>query len=714
AGKFALERADYKWRLVEPVDGPGNRIQADLLARLLAEMSYQRTLKLDPEKLKQVGLDPAVATVRFTVRIKDQKKNKDKDKDDEGDGEPTYRTETHDLEIGKQTGLGTDRYTYVRVKGKDQAYLVDGQLHEVVTAELHEFRDKNLFDFGPGRIAGVTVVSKHGEVAAERTGSRWTITAPVRARGDAEAIDGLVGAATGLKVDSFVTDALEDPARYGLQEPRLTISLQEKVAKPAARKESAEKDDQQKGDQEEPQPVVHTLIVGSNADVSGTKVFARLKGSPTVVTLKDSKVRELEKDLFALREKRAIPLEGYKVEHLAIDLDGSAVVLDKSGGRWQIQVPEKAAAEDGQVSDLIERMGELKINKFVDGADPKDAKLGFDKPYGTITFRHRGDVKDTSVLVGRNAKADQMWVLDVGTRVAGRVDPADVTPLKRTWLDLLKREIWKAGDDQRTSKLTWTRDGETVTIVNTGSREKGVWKMTSPLAQDLDGEKASKLAEKFDRLEAQKFLGRAEKAADFGLDKPQLRLEVTISSAAEPEKSVTHTLLVTEAGGRCRAMTEGGRLVFEISKELIEELDKPLTSKAWSEFDKERVIRLEVRGPNFELNFNRNGDQWSVDNVEGFSANSMRVRWVLGDLAKLEAKRVVRYSTKDLAQYGLDKPAWRFRVKGLTVDKVLLVSATGPGSDRYATIEGSGLVVTLSDKNVNQVIKGKSYYRAGK
>ncbi|NIA22255.1 MAG: DUF4340 domain-containing protein, partial [Anaerolineaceae bacterium] len=474
AGKFALERADYKWRLVEPVDGPGNRIQADLLARLLAEMSYERTLKLDPEQLKRVGLDPAVATVRFTTRVKEEKKDKDKDKDkdDEGDGEPTYRTETHDLEIGKQAGLGTDRYTYVRLKGKgkgkgkgeDRAYLVDGQLHEVVTADLHEFRDKNLFDFGPGRITGVTVVSKHGEVAAERTDSAWTITVPVRARGDREGIDGLVGTATGLNVDSFVTDALEDPARYGLQEPRLTISLHEKVAKPVAKKESAEKDDQQEGDQKKPQPIVHTLIVGSNADVSGTKVYARLKGSPTVVTLKDNKVRELEKDLFALREKRAIPLEGYKVEHLAIDLDGSAVVLDKSGGTWQIQVPEKVAAEDGEVSDLIDRMGELKINKFVDGADPKDAKLGFDKPYGTITFRHRGDVKDTSVLVGRNAKADQMWVLDVGTKVAGRVDPADVTPLKRTWLDLLKREIWKAGDNQRTSKLTWTRDGETVTI----------------------------------------------------------------------------------------------------------------------------------------------------------------------------------------------------------------------------------------------------------
>jgi len=719
-GKVVLEKVDYKWRLVEPVTGPGNRIQADLLARLLAEMSYERALKLDPEKLKSLGLEPPVATVQLTTRIKEEKEETEGDDADSGDNgdsekvaEPTYRTETRDLQIGKQAGLGTDRYTYVRVTGKEEVYLVGGQLHKVVTAKLLEFRDKNLFDFGPGRITGVTVVSKHGEVAAERTDSGWTITTPVRARGDTEEIDGLVGTATGLDADSFVTDTAEDPARYGLQEPRLTITLREKVAKPVAKKESTEKDDRLR-----PVLIVRTLIVGSNADVSGTIVYAQLKGSPTVITLKDGKVRELEKDLFALREKRAIPLEGYKVDHLAIDLDGSAVALEKSGGLWQIQVPEKVAAEGDEVSDLIDRMGEVKIKKFVDGADPKDAKLGFDKPYGTITFRHRGDVKDTSILIGKSTAADEMWVLDVGTKVAGRVDPAEVTPLKRTWLDLLKREIWKVGEDQWTSKLSWTREGETVTIVNEGGQEKGKWKMTSPPARALDGEKAAKLVERFDKLEARKFLGRAEdaegakKAADFGLDKPQLRLEVTFSSAGEDKKETVRTLLVSETGGKWRAMTEGGGLIFEIGKELIEELDKPLTAKAWSQFDKDRVNRLEVRGPSLELNFNRSGDQWSVDNVEGFSVNSMRVRWVLGDLAKLEAKTIVRYATEDLAPYGLDEPAWRLHVKGLTVEETFLISASGPGSDRYATIEGSGEVVTLSDKEVSRVTKGKSYYQA--
>jgi len=132
---------------------------------------------------------------------------------------------------------------------------------------------------------------------------------------------------------------------------------------------------------------------------------------------------------------------------------------------------------------------------------------------------------------------------------------------------------------------------------------------------------------------------------------------------------------------------------------------------AWLEFDKDRVTHLEIAGPQLAVTFIRTGQEWS-SNLPDLPTDSMRVNWYLGDLAGLEVARVARYAAKDLAEFGLDKPAWRIRLKGLAVDKTLLVSDK-PGADRYATIEGSGVVVVLDATQIARIAKDKSNFRGG-
>ncbi|MBN2582668.1 MAG: DUF4340 domain-containing protein [Planctomycetes bacterium] len=704
-GRIVLEQADQNWRLAEPVAAKARYTQATLLARLLAELTYDRTVKVGSPALDSAKLNPPEAAIKFTARMTP--------KDAPEGAEP--QAVTYELAVGRQTGLGTDRYVYVQVKGRDVVYLVKGELHDVVLAALDEFRDRNVFGFGPGRVEKLTLIRGDQTVAAERAGEdAWMICEPVRARGDREAITSLLTTITTLNVDDFVGDASDDDSRYGLDKPRLTVVLQEKSAAPVKSETAA---DEKTGEEAEKQPesaaapVVHTLIVGANADLQGTKVYARLQGQPSVFTIKDRTVRDLQKEVFDLRDRRGVPLDQYRVDHLALDLDGSAVALDRTDGTWTIAVPEKAPAEGQVVQTLLENMAGLKISKFVDNADPKSAELGFDKPYGTITFRHRGDVKDTSIVVGREVASGEMWLLDVADNVAGKVDAADVVRLKRTWLDLHRLNVWTIGGDQTVRSVSWTRDGETVELTNSGTNEKPEWRIVQPIEAAADVEKVTDLVAQVHQVEAVRYMARADKAADFGLDKPQIRL--TVKAEAAGGETSEYTLLIAERDSKYVAMTAGGSLIFGLDKSLVEGLAAPLEKQQWAAFDKDQVNRLEVRGPHIELNLNRSGDEWSADNAAGFSVNSMRVRWLLSDLAAIDAERIVRYKTEDLTPYGLDKPEWRLQVKGLTVDRTFLLGSTGPGG-RYATIEGSGRVVLLSLKDVEKIAKDKSYYEAAR
>lgn len=707
-GRIVLEQSDHDWRLVEPVGAKARYTQASLLARLLAELSYDRTAKVGSPALDSARLDPPEAAIRFTAKVAP--------KDAAEGAAPTVAT--YELAVGRQTGLGTDRYTFVRVKGSDVVYLAKGELHEVATADLEEFRDKNLFGFGPGRIGRLALTRDGTTLAAERAADEaWTLVEPVRARGDGEAIEALLSAATSLVADDFVEIGSDDGSRYGFDKPRLTLVLQEKAAAAPKGESPAPDAGQGKTDRptadpaKAPAPVVHTLIVGGQADLQGTKAYARIEGQPSAFIIQEKSVRALRKEVFDLRDRRAVPMDSYRVDHLALDLDGAAVALDRADAAWTIAVPEKAPAEGQSVQSLLDRMAGMKVTAFTDQADPASAELGLDKPYGTITFRHRGDVKDTSIVIGREVAGGAMWVFDPATSVAGKVDGADVLRLKTTWLDLHQLSVWTIGPELVVRSASWTRHGETVELTNSGTNEKPQWRLVQPIEAAPNVEKVHELMGRLRNVEAARNLAAADKAADFGLDDPAIR--VTVKAEAAGGEMREFSLLIAERDGKHVGMVAGGKLIFDVDPALVSGLAVALDGAAWADFNKDQATRLEIRGPNVELNLNRLGDEWTADKADGLNVNAMRVRWLLSDLAEIEPAAVVRYKTDNLLPYHLDQPEWRIRVKGLTFDRTFLVGGNGPGG-RYATVEGSGRVVILDLKDVEKLAKDRSYYEAAR
>jgi len=683
--KVVLEKADGMWRLVEPVQARADWRQAGAAATELANLSYGRAVVLNMANIQGFGLAPAVATVRFTAKDK-----------------------VLELEVGNEGGFGNERFTYVRLPKAETAYLAKSALHSHFTAELAGYRDKKLVAWGPFDVAAVSLTRGEKTLRAERLGPRWIISSPVSTRADTEALGDLVSAATGLSAETFVSD---DPGqgtpRYGFNAPRLMVTLEKRIDDSVLEKQLAE------DETKEPKPETLTITVGGHENLEKSRAYVRISNSPGVVTVDEQKVRNLEKDLLALRDKHAVPIGTGSVTYLAIDVAGSAVAVETvGGGRWQIVAPQKAPAEASEVDALIDRLKELKVREFDDNADPASDEYGFTKPHATITFRHEGDASDTTVIVAKHTETGRMWVLLPGTTTAGRVEAEDVRKLQTTWLDLHRRDLWRIPDGRQIAAISWTRRGETVEIVRETPGGETAWKMTAPVAEQLDAEKVNTLADTLKTVDAGKFLAPASGSGEYGLDEPQIVLTVTDRpSSGGGEEATVHVLHVAEKDGQFVAMTPGGALVFEADKDLVEKLSQPMSKDPWGKLDTDRVHRLEITGPGIDLHFNRAGKEWSVDNVADFPVDSMRVRWFLGDLSDAKASKVVAYAATDLAGYGLDKPEWRFRVKGLGVDRTVLIAATGPAAGRYATVEGSGRVIVLDSSNVSRLTKDKSNYR---
>jgi len=246
------------------------------------------------------------------------------------------------------------------------------------------------------------------------------------------------------------------------------------------------------------------------------------------------------------------------------------------------------------------------------------------------------------------------------------------------------------------------------------SKEGGSWKMTAPVAEELDATKVARLVDLLKKVDASRFVAPVAKAPEYGLDQPSITL--TMTSRAKPGtggEPAAYKLLLADKDGKLYALVDGEPLIFEMGRGLVEFLEKPMGKEPWGKFDQDRASVVELFGPDIKLDFVRAGKEWTAENAPDFKTNSSRVTWYLGDLAGADAAKIVAYAAKDLAAYGLDKPQWRVHVKGLGFDKTFLVSDKGPTPDKYATIEGSARVVVLDASTVARIAKDKSNFNAG-
>lgn len=679
-GTVAMTYSAGKWALTAPVKAPADSYQAGDLARQLAELSYTRAVVLTAATAAEFGLQPPAATVKFTSAGKE-----------------------HELLVGGNVGFGAQQFTYVATPGAKEACLIKGTLRSLAVDEVANFRAKTMIET-TGELVGLTLSQSGYKIAAVKNPGGWLITAPVATRGDKAALDALASAAQSITAGAFITNDLADLGKYGLDQPRLTVALMLNTKESGLR--------------------TVTIEIGGYADLQKTNRYALVLGTPSVISLPETKVRDLDKDLFTLRDKRVLAADSEQIEKLVLNLDGNAFTLERLDGKWNITNPEKAPAEADEVSSLLTNLDNLKIKQFIDKADPSDPAYGLDLHFGRIAYRAHGQTDDQVVTIGKN-KSGELWVSESGgsplgriNSYLGRIDGGGLADCKKSWLDLRDRTVFKLAPGQTISRISWTRSGETVTIdriTPTGSETP--WAMTSPVKADLDGEKVAKLVEALSNLNAKKWLAPAEKYMENGFDKPpQISLSVTVSGSTGPALQ----LALIEKNGKLDAVENTPRRsgvfvpplpIFELDRSILDLLSQPMWKGPWLDFDKERVTHLEIAGPGLTVTFIRAGQEWSSDQSD-LQANSMKVNWYLGDLAGLEVARVVRYAAKDLAEFGLDKPAWRIRLKGLTVDKTLLVSEKGPtGGDRYATIAGSGIVVVLDATQVSRIVKDKSYFR---
>jgi hypothetical protein len=669
----------------------------------------------DAKKLADLGIDPNAGT-KVTVVAQPRVA--------EGDAPIPPRTFT--FLIGKHDA--DKKKLNVQLAGWPRVNVVDDAVVKLIDRPALAYRGRRLFDTAVAKLTDITVGKGGAESFALKQdaapSTTWKLTKPVASDADEVKATQIAGDLSRLEAVEFVNDAPkpEELAKYGLDKPRLTADLgfTGAGAKPAK------------------------LEIGAIRE-GKPESYARLNGGGSVFAIANSTIENLEKGAVGLMPLQLWQATSDKITGIDIrrsaDHGNESYKLSLTGTDWKLSGPFDAPAGFGSVQGLLTATANMKAERC-DALAPDLAKHGFDKPAlrVVVTIKETKPAKDgqpakdefvtKSIVVGNVADGgpNRFATLEGGPSQAVYViaDPL-LKEADKPALDLLDKQVLSL-DPALVSKIQIVTDKADESIALTKD-DKAVWKADGQTFA-IDKPSADALVRNVAQPNIARFAGYGVgvKWADYGLDKPEKTVTVTITPPAGDAnaKPETHTIKlgrVDTTGERFARINDGpGLLILNTrTADALAKAKLDFVDRTFLTFDPTTLngIARKKGADELELTQTATGG-WELTKPVKLKADSPTLDDLADQLSKLRAVKVAAFGAKELKPFGLDAPAGVVNLNvGLEKPETKTlkignpVDSSKPAGDRYAMVDGKGDVTVgiLAAATANKLLADPLKFR---
>lgn len=358
------EKGDTWW-----IEGQNLRASRNMVNRVkhqIHDLVARATVIENPDDAALYGLGPSAIHVKLTMRDGSLKEF------DAGDPNPS--------------GVSF----YIRPTGGSSIYTVKKSAVDYYSLSGEEFRERRFASFDSKDVDGLEATLPDGTVLKfQRSGERdWDMLSPKEIPAADDEVRALMGRVSAIKAIKFAADAAPDPAVFGLDKPRLSVTLRFSGRDPL------------------------TLQVGKptgEKDGEYNLAYARLADEAPVYAVRDGLLEDYQQDPETFRLKRFARIDPNDLSTLAAtfaptkeddkDLAGT-VVVRQAASRWQwddgVLVPGSTPRR------LASAAANITSDTFV-AEQSDDKKYGFDKPVVRIGMTATDGTVRT-VVVGNPAE----------------------------------------------------------------------------------------------------------------------------------------------------------------------------------------------------------------------------------------------------------------------------------------------------------------------
>ena len=282
-----------------------------------------------------------------------------------------------------------DNTLYARREGEERVVLLPSSIKSTIDKKLYDFRQKDVFHFEPGDVAGIRLRAKDIRWEAAQKDGSWFVQKPVSGLAQKTAIDAVLNALSGLRAKDFAAEQKtpQESVKFGLDKPDYEVNL----ALPKANQ-------------------IITFLAHKKDD----KIYATTSASNKIVVAEDQLLNDLEKRLDDLREKRVDVFSPWLADKLEVRAGGLDLVVTKDkDDKWSFLSGGTGEADQSKVESFIRLIADLEAVEFIDKPG-LPASYGLDKPRAEVKVRTGEDPnqkKETVLLIGAEDKDKKQVII---------------------------------------------------------------------------------------------------------------------------------------------------------------------------------------------------------------------------------------------------------------------------------------------------------------
>ncbi|MCD4699315.1 MAG: DUF4340 domain-containing protein, partial [Phycisphaerae bacterium] len=468
AETIVFVRRDGKWHITEPIDSPVTDWAVEAIVTNVTNLRYIHKYAEDDPDCPRDDLTHLSAPQQ-SVTLTDEKNR------------------TCTIRIGLEAPPPPAGRTYVQLAGDKHVYVVEADLQTALGKTLAEYRQKYIARFENEQAERITARGDEN-YRLVKTGDKWSIDSPIRARANQEKVQDLLRAVSDIHAGNFIDDNPKDLAPYGLDKPRMVVTVELLPPSPAPATTPATQPGQ-KGE-------AISIAFGTRTDKN---VFAKLADKPWVFVVAESDLKDLQPKLSDLRDKSVMDAAGREITKVEISLSvGGSSTLEKTDGKWRMLSPFAGDCENSTVHNLLMTLQNLKADEFQDNPTAL-AAFGLEPPQGKITLHFSDSDRKNTLLLGGKSDSGQMgFVMPVARLSSPKSDSKTVAVIPSAELVKLlqpsptywNKAIFEMPENATVTRVELDRPDGKFTITET---TEGEFKLTNPIKADTDAENVAAL-----------------------------------------------------------------------------------------------------------------------------------------------------------------------------------------------------------------------------
>ena len=348
---FSLVRiGENGWQLQQNgiVEKQANPALADTLVTMLCELRFVR--QFDPSDSKNgiadllTGLNPPASTVVLT--------------DAQG--------QSHRLLCGVQTPtLGEQTaQTYVRPDGRTDTFVVPGDLTSMLKRSVNAYRQRLVITAPLDAVNQIVVDGTESYTLSKMPDGEWSLTQPTQLKAQQKEVAGLLREIAFLRKTQFLSDGQAPLADFGLDKPRLRLTLASPDAKPI------------------------TLLLGEGR---GDLICATIEGQPSVFTIRRAAGRRLQPRRSSIENRAVLSFNPNDVTTVSVKQPGRTLLLKRDGKQWGIITPFRTAGNSDNIHSALNTLAQTQAKRWFPTAGKTAMTLG--TPRATILLTLAGAKK---------------------------------------------------------------------------------------------------------------------------------------------------------------------------------------------------------------------------------------------------------------------------------------------------------------------------------